>query len=221
MKNLFIFLFLLSLLLFVPLVVCLISKNMCELATTEMYSYIASGSIHLALFSFAMFFLWKGTVRKTLEHLGFPGSLKNTIIYTLGGLATIFTVLFILGLVATLLGFADQQNVMDKIVSLMRSTNGLIFVVVGAVLIAPISEELFFRAFLLPRIGIVFSSLFFGVVHVGYGSIVEIVGAVLMGAVFALIFRSSKSITPCILLHMTYNAFVLFIIWLLRVYLGL
>ena len=76
----------------------------------------------------------------------------------------------------------------------------------GAALGAPVTEELFFRGLLTSRFGILVSSAVFGLMHFAYGSMVEVVGAFLIGIVLAATFKQSKSITPCILAHMAYNA---------------
>ncbi|MBU0590651.1 MAG: type II CAAX endopeptidase family protein [Candidatus Micrarchaeota archaeon] len=165
----------------------------------EVIRYLFSFSIHIALFSVAMIFLWKDKLSSTLISLGVPGKIGNNIEYTLAGLFSIFVLLLVFGIIANALGFNDQENVTDKVNSLP------FYLLIFAVLVAPITEELFFRAFLVPRVGIIFSSLLFGVLHASYGSVVEIIGAGVIGMVLAVVFKDSKSITPCIAIHMLYN----------------
>ena len=170
---------------------------------------LGSGAIHLGLTSAAFFFLWKPDLKAMLKKLGFPGSLKNTIIYSIGGLAAVFTALLILSFIFFMAGLNDQQKVLDKI-------SGLPFyILVFAVVFAPLSEELFFRGLLVPRIGIFGSSLLFGVSHLTYGSIAEIAGVIVVGIILAVIFKRSKSITPCILIHIIYNGVSLAVMKLL------
>jgi len=162
-------------------------------------SYLYDASIHLGMLSLAMYFLWQKDLRMTLKSMGFPGSLRDNLLYTVGGLLAIFALLFVLGMAAFFLGFNDQAKVAQKISGLP------LYVLAMAVIFAPFSEELLFRAFLVPRIGVVFSSLVFGSLHLAYGSVMEVVGVALVGVVLALVFRLSKSITPCILIHLIYN----------------
>ena len=199
MKKFFLFLALFSLACFIIVLSCnLIGGSFCS-AIRPIYVYVGAGAIHLTLFSIALFFLWKKDLKTTLVAIGFPGKLKTTLIYSVIGLISVFAVLIILSLLAVYLGFNDQTKVSEKI-------SGLPLVILAfAVFFAPISEELFFRAFLSPRVGIIFSSVIFGALHFSYGSIIEIVGVFVVGLLLGFIFEKSKSITPCIIVHLTYN----------------
>jgi len=192
-------------------------------------SYLFDASIHLAIFSLAMWLIWKKDLKTTLDSIGFPGGILKTIIFTIIGLGAIFFVLFILGVIAFYLGFNDQEKITEKLADLP------LYILFFAVAFAPISEELLFRAFLVsacegfflrhmplgnrktdrpPSRGIIFmaalfgiivSSVIFGILHLGYGSVVEVVGTIVVGMILAAVFRLSKSVTPCILAHMIYN----------------
>jgi membrane protease YdiL (CAAX protease family) len=161
--------------------------------------YLYDVALQLGLFFLAMYFLWKKDLAATLKGIGFPGNLKDTLLYTVGGLFAVFGVLLLLSLAAYLLGVNDEAKVSQTISGLP------LYLLVLAVIFAPIIEELLFRAVLVPRAGVVLSALVFGLLHFGYGSIVEVVGVVLVGLILGLVFRSSKSITPCILIHLIYN----------------
>lgn len=187
MKNIFLFLIIFSIISFIFLL--LYFRD----------SYLYDGSIHLGIFSLAMYLLWKNDLKTTLHDLGFPGSIKNALVYSVAGLGAIFILLFILGILSLTLGFNDQNKISEKIADLP------IYILVFAIFFAPLSEELFFRAFLVPRIGVLFSAFVFGLVHLAYGSVIEVVGVTLVGIILALVFKTSKSITPCILTHMIYN----------------
>lgn len=162
-------------------------------------SYLYDAALHLGMLSLALFFLWKKDLSATLKGMGFPGSIKNAVIYTVGGLVAIFGVLFVLSIVSYYLGFNDESKVTQKIAGLP------LYILALAVIFAPITEELLFRALLVPRVGIVLSSLIFGGLHLAYGSTIEVVGVALVGIILALVYRYSKSITPCIIIHLVYN----------------
>jgi hypothetical protein len=199
MKRLFLLISILSILTFFSVLVCGSAEGMCSVISEHSF-YIGSASLHLAMISLAFFFLWKKDLRSMLESIGFPGDIKKNLIYSAITLVSIFAVLLILGMVSLFLGFNDQQKVSEKITSLPFAV--LLFAAFGA----PISEELFFRGFLTSRVGVLASSLLFGAMHLAYGSTVEILGAFLIGIILALAFKLSKSITPCIVAHMAYNA---------------
>ncbi len=169
------------------------------LVHTDFTLYLSSGAIHLGILSAALFFLWKKDIRTTFASIGFPGSLKKNIIYSVGGLLLVFITLFILAVVTTYLGLNDQEKILEKVGDLP------FYILVFAVVFAPLTEELFFRAFLVQRIGVLYSSLVFGIFHLSYGSVSEIIGAFFIGLIFAVIFKKSKSITPCLVIHTVYN----------------
>ena len=168
-------------------------------------TYLYEGSIHLGMFSFAMFFIWKGSMRETLESQGIPGNLKRNVIAVVAGFAAILLLALLLGIVSDVLGFNDQQLVVEKVAGLPW------YILAAAAIVAPISEETFFRAFLTPRIGVLLSSLAFGLSHFAYGSVFEVVGATLIGIVFAVIYKETKSLVPSIAIHFVYNVFALLI----------
>lgn len=83
-----------------------------------------------------------------------------------------------------------------------------IFNVIIGVVIAPIVEEFLFRGILLYKLslkwgikrGIIVSSIFFGVLHY------EVIGGVILGVFFSLIFLKTKSLFIPMMLHMIINS---------------
>jgi len=67
------------------------------------------------------------------------------------------------------------------------------------------AEEFFFRAFLVPRIGVIGSSILFGAAHFTYGSWAEVVGALVLGLVLSVSYRQFGKIVPNFIAHMLYN----------------
>lgn len=200
MKRLFSVLLVISIISFILVAACANFEGypLCDFFI-ENYLYFGAGSIHLGLFSAAMMVLWKKNLKTTLKSLRFPGSFLENLLFSISGFIAIFVVLFILGAIAIFTGFNDQEKVQEKVDELP------IYILAFAIIAAPISEELFFRAFLVPRTGIVLSSFLFGMMHFAYGSVMEVAGAALIGLVLAGIFKISKSITPCLIIHVAYN----------------
>ncbi len=199
MKTVFLFLSIISVLSFTVVAGCgLVRAGFCS-AIEPLYIYIGSAAIHLGLFSIAMFFLWKQDLKSTLASIGVPGRLRENAVFAAIGLCAILTALFILGLLSMAIGFSDQQKVSDRVLELPLAILAL------AVLVAPVTEELFFRAFLSPRIGIVLSAILFSIAHFSYGSVTEVVGVLFVGLLLGAVYRMSKSVLPCIAVHMSYN----------------
>jgi membrane protease YdiL (CAAX protease family) len=80
-----------------------------------------------------------------------------------------------------------------------------IWAIVFIAVIAPINEEITFRGFLVPRIGIIPSGLLFAALHFGYGSISEIVIALWFGLTGGYVFKKTKSLYPSLITHMMVN----------------
>jgi len=167
--------------------------------------FASIAGLHLGLFSCAMFFLYDKDLASFLKKIGIPGNLKTNILYTFLGFAALFLTLFILSLIFSFIGFNDQSKVVDIARDLP------LYVLVLAVFLAPISEELFFRAFLTPRIGVFLSSLVFGLFHFAYGSVVEIAGAFSIGLILAWIYKKSGSLVPAMVIHLVYNALAIIV----------
>jgi hypothetical protein len=170
--------------------------------------------MHLALLSLGLYLIYDKDLKGFLEKVGVPGDIKRNIIFTVIGLASLFIVLIAMTVAFTFFGINDQQKVVDIANDLPLPILAL------AIFFAPFSEEFFFRAMLISRIerihghfqiphaafsAVLFSSLIFGMFHFAYDSVVEIVGAFLIGLVLALIYKRSGSIIPAIAVHMIYN----------------
>ena len=113
---------------------------------------------------------------------------------------------FLLSFIFTLLQVNDLGKVEGAIAGVL-STSPLwmaYFLIVRV-----FTEEFFFRSFLVPRIGVVGSSVAFAISHVGYGSIAEILGAFVLGGILAIAYRDSGKITPNYIAHMLYNVFAI------------
>lgn len=78
-----------------------------------------------------------------------------------------------------------------------------------AAVIEPINEELAFRGFFLPRIGIMPSAVLFGLLHYSYGSTfgIEVLAAFAFGSIAGWAFRKTGSLYPGIVAHIMINSF--------------
>lgn len=163
-------------------------------------NYLYSGSMHLGMFSIAMFFLWKKDWKTTLNSIGIPGDLKTNVIYSIGGFFALIGMLTALFIIVSLLGIENDSHEVGEIIRSLPFYLPLL-----AIIIAPITEELLFRALLVPRVGVLVSSALFAVSHITYGSTMEIAGAFIVGILFALIYKGSRSVLPCMAVHFCYN----------------
>lgn len=74
-----------------------------------------------------------------------------------------------------------------------------------APLVAGVCEEVFFRGLLQPRIGIIGSNVVFGLVHLGYGTVLQVVVPALLGVAFGLAYARWRSLWACIAAHATFD----------------
>ncbi len=73
-------------------------------------------------------------------------------------------------------------------------------------------EELFFRGFLQPRIGIGLSTLFFVLAHANYEQPFMLIGIALLSVIFAALVRWRQNIWPAIAAHALFDAIQLLIV---------
>ena len=142
-----------------------------------------------------------------LSGLGFQSrGVVNDSLLTLKIFAAlvIFSVLFSIAL--SFSGINDIGKVEDAVGAIFSySPLWLMYFMVVRVF----AEEFFFRAFLVPRIGVMGSSIAFAIAHLGYGSVAEVLGALVLGAILAIAYKENRQIVPNYMAHLLYNVVAL------------
>lgn len=105
---------------------------------------------------------------------------------------------------------AEESELVPQLQAVL--TLPLIFIIP---LIAAVTEEVFFRGILQPRVGLITSSLLFGVVHSGYGTVLQLVAPFVLGLLFGLLFERTRSLWAPIAGHFTFDLIQLSILYLL------
>ena len=148
----------------------------------------------------------------SLKQFGFKtdGALKDLLL-TMKILVSLIGASFLIAVILTILGLNDLQVVSEVIGAVLKLP---IIVIVYFFVVRIFLEEFFFRAFLVPRFGIVISSIIFGLAHLGYGSIAQAIGAGALGLILAFFYSKHKKILPNFLAHMLYNLFAISL-WLI------
>ena len=152
---------------------------------------------HFVIFFVAMFFLYEKTLSFTLKKIGIPGDTKKNIIYAIIGLTAIVVTQILTGIV---LSSPSAEEDIKQVYDLIKQLPA--YVLIFAVFFAPISEELFFRALLVgalskrfgTTIGIVAPAVLFGLVHIGYGSYIQILLTFFVGIILGYIYKKSNRI---------------------------
>ena len=167
--------------------------------TLEKETYLYVASLHLGMLFLALFFIYEKNWQKTMKKLGIPGDTWQNIKYLIGGLFAIIAAVILLNVIFYFAGIEQEDNVAEALKQLPP------YIILFGIVFAPISEELFFRGFLVDKIGIFFSSTVFALSHFAYGSIAEIIGAFTIGLILAYIYKKSQSILPVIGIHFLFN----------------
>ncbi|MCL5011707.1 MAG: CPBP family glutamic-type intramembrane protease [Candidatus Marsarchaeota archaeon] len=140
---------------------------------------------------------WKGS--KTLQNLSFNGFKKKHLIEGAFVFLVLFSLLIAMAFVLYNFNLLDTQNVAN----IIEKQNG--FDLFMAVTLGPVAEELFFRGFLQKRIGVFLTSVVFALLHTGYGSIAEVLGAFIASMVFGWWVKKHDDVAPTIIAHAFYN----------------
>ncbi len=123
----------------------------------------------------------------------------------------VLAVLVILGLLITTLGGADVlPQEPPAIVPWMVGLPVAVRLALSAS--AGIFEELFFRGFLQPRSGVLFSTVLFVLAHAGYQQPLMLVGVTLLSLIFAFLVRWRQSIWAAVVAHAVFDALQLTVV---------
>lgn len=121
----------------------------------------------------------------------------------------------IIGLTLKAFGFKTES---DKLLEILRVFKNNYFLLIFTCLTAGVTEELIFRGYLMPRLQLFFnnhymsiaiSSLLFGLMHFGYGTLVQIIGPIFIGTVFAIHYQKYRNIKILIFCHFFWDFMML------------
>ncbi len=158
---------------------------------------------------------WKKTIT---ELLPFNNNFKEEII---GGIKLFFLLLIGFILIILLITLTESQtgikiNDLEKVndfINQEMNQFALGFIII--LLVVLFIEELFFRAFLIKKIGIFASTIIFTIFHIGYGSIAQIIGVFFLGLILAYWFKKNKSIVQNYIGHVLYDLFAIALYFLI------
>ena len=144
------------------------------------------------------FFLWNENSFSVLEYIK---SFFRIIASIIIGAALLRLILQFFG------GNETQNTKLIEIIKIMKSNFPLL---IFTCLTAGITEELIFRGYLMPRLqlffnnnyaSIVISSLLFGAMHFGYGTVFQVLGPLMIGLIFAIHYQKYRNIKILIFCH--------------------
>ncbi|MTH18124.1 type II CAAX endopeptidase family protein [Flavobacterium sp. LC2016-01] len=151
------------------------------------------------------FLLWKET------NYPFPSFAKALVITFI----KLFVAVYITGLLIMLFNITAESAVLQKALALFKKSYFLLFF---TCVTAGITEELIFRGYLLPRLELLFknkipaiiiSSVLFGLLHIGYGTLLNVIGPIVIGLVFAIQYEKYRNIKILIVCHFLWDLLLL------------
>ena len=154
--------------------------------------------LYIKLIEKQKFLLW------TENYLSIPDSIKSFFKI----IGTIFLGALIIGLTLKVFGLKpDESSKMVEIVKIMKHNLPLLLF---TCLTAGVTEEFIFRGYLMPRLqlffnnnyaSIVISSMLFGIMHVGYGTVFQVLGPIFIGVVFAVHYQKFRNLKIIMFCH--------------------
>ncbi|MBE8727092.1 CPBP family intramembrane metalloprotease [Flavobacterium sp. KB82] len=127
----------------------------------------------------------------------------------------LYTAVFVTGFLLLLFSVPKESMALNNALLLFKKSYFLLFF---TCVTAGITEELIFRGYLLPRLeivlknkisAIVLSSILFGLMHIGYGTLLHIIGPTVIGLVFAFQYEKYRNIKILILCHFLWDLLIL------------
>jgi membrane protease YdiL (CAAX protease family) len=186
--------------------------------------YATAVTFHLMLFSFSMFFLWGKDTNETIKKLGLLERPVQQVVYGVIGFFVLMVISILLNIILYYFKINDTYRVLQTVKDLP------FYLVIFAIFFAPISEEMFFRVFLIEKIeallslvlsrgcaqnqqcrslytlvAIIISSTIFALSHFVYGSVAQIVGVFFIALFLGWLYKYSKSVIPIIIAHFLFN----------------
>jgi membrane protease YdiL (CAAX protease family) len=134
----------------------------------------------------------------------------------------IFAVLIVgqllIALILKLMGVPNPSSKrLEQMIIVFKRNHFLLFFTAFT---AGITEELIFRAYLIPRLQLLFknnylpviiSSVLFGLMHISYGTLMQVLGPIYIGLIFGIYYAKYRDIKMLIYCHFMWDFFALII----------
>jgi len=142
----------------------------------------------------------------------------NAIFYLLSLLGIFFTLFILMATLNVTLKLFKLNSISAKISQMLAIMRGNKLLVIFTCLTAGVTEELIFRGYLQPRfqlllknqyLAIGLNAILFGLMHYRYGTVVNVLGPVLIGLVFSLHYQKFNNIKVLILFHFLWDWMIL------------
>lgn len=118
------------------------------------------------------------------------------------------------GIISVILNKLTQETLSNKLIKLTALFKNNYLLIVTVCLTAGVVEELLMRGYIQPRlekiynnatVGIVGSALLFGILHLTYGTLAQVIVPFFIGLVFALFYKKYSNLKILIICHFMYD----------------
>jgi len=195
------------------------SKNIVENFDDNFSRFIVASLLQagILIFGVLLFALTRGSQFKDLG-LTTKNLFSNLIKGVVGGI-TLLLIIVVVGIIMQLIyPQTPQPQPFENIVRQAEGLRNLIIIFLAGSVLAPLSEELFFRGFIYPLIrfrwgiwpGIIITSLFFGSMHF---DLFRMIPLTFGGIGLALLYEKTGSLITPIIAHATWNTIMTLLIF--------
>jgi len=146
---------------------------------------------------------------------------KYDFIFYLISIALIFiSVILCMAVVRIVCHFLHVNMKSDNLENAIRIFKAHKYLAVFTALTAGVTEELIFRGYLQPRLEILFknsyvaifvSSAIFGLLHFGFGTIINMIGPFVIGLIYAIYYQKYRNIKVLMISHFLWDIIVIFV----------
>lgn len=165
---------------------------------------LAFNTIVLLLFPLAALALTYPNLPAVGRRLGLILGPRLPFDVLLGSAACVASLLALAGILAVLqqadVYTAEESPLVPQIQALLTWP-----LVVLVSVIAAVTEEVFFRGVLQPRIGLLASSLLFGFVHLGYGTLLQVAAPIALGLLFGVLYQGTRRLWAPLTAHFLFD----------------
>ncbi|MFV8359288.1 CPBP family intramembrane glutamic endopeptidase [Flavobacterium sp. LS1P3] len=204
--------------LFLLLVLFTVAASFQLLEHTNFSKQITFSISRLAIW-FCLFLLYMYSIKFEKQPFLLWTEEKYSLIFFLKSVVKLMLSLFLTMLVVYFIfKIADSNIDSKKINEVMKLFKNNIFLILFTSITAGVTEELIFRGYLIPRleillkntpVAILTSSILFGLIHYSYGTLIQIIGPIFIGFLFAVHYKKYKNIKILIMCHFLWDLLVL------------
>lgn len=165
--------------------------------------------------------IWQYAKSIEKQHLLIWKEQKHDFIFYLISVVLIFiSVILCVAIVRMVCHFLHVNMKSENLENAMRIFKAHKYLAVFTALTAGVTEELIFRGYLQPRLEILFknsyvaifvSSVIFGLLHFGFGTIINMAGPFVIGLIYAIYYQKYRNIKVLMLSHFLWDMIVIFL----------